>query len=145
MKFEDLYREVMLDYAKNPTNFGLIENDESFHKVSLKNPSCGDEITMQIKIENNTITKINQKGKGCTICCAAASYAIKLFENKKLDEIKIIFDSYYKLVKGEEINKEILGNEAEVFKGVANFPARVRCATISWKALEEAIKEYYER
>lgn len=140
MKIEELYRKVIMEYSRNPQNFGLVL-DDTYKKVHLHNPSCGDDVTMQVKLDKDIIIDIKHEGSGCSICCASASYCTIALMNKSISEAEKIFNEFYKLVKGEDVDTTILTSDALAFKGVSSFPARVRCASISWKALQEAIME----
>ena len=130
----DLYRQVIMDHYKSPRNKGL-KDDESYVKLRLKNPSCGDDITIQVKLENNKITSIRHEGSGCSICCSSASVMSEVLKGKTIEEAKAIIEDYYRLIKGEEVNDEEALDEAIAYQGVANFPARVKCATLSWRAV----------
>lgn len=130
----DLYRQVIMDHYKSPRNKGLKEN-EGYVNLRLKNPSCGDDVTIQAKIENNIITSIRHEGSGCSICCSSASVMSEVLKGKTVEEAKAIINDYYNLIKGEDVDDEDALDEAIAYRGVANFPARVKCATLSWRAL----------
>lgn len=130
----DLYRQVIMDHYKSPRNKGL-KNEDGYVNLRLKNPSCGDDVTIQAKIENNIITSIRHEGSGCSICCSSASVMSEVLKGKTVEEAKAIINDYYNLIKGEEVSDEDALDEAIAYRGVANFPARVKCATLSWRAL----------
>ncbi len=140
MKIEDLYREVILDHYKNPQNKGLI-NDEKYHQVHLFNASCGDDVIVEVYIKDKIVEDVRFEGKGCSICCSSASVMTTQIKNQSVDQAYKIIDEYFKLVKGEAFDETLLKGEPLAYQGVAKFPARVRCATIAWKACETAIKE----
>jgi nitrogen fixation NifU-like protein len=140
MKIEDLYREVILDHYKNPQNKGLIK-DERYHEVHLFNASCGDDVIVQVYVNNKRVEDVRYEGKGCSICCSSASVMTTQIKNQTLENAFIIIEEYFKLVKGEAFNDKILNGEPLAYQGVTKFPARVRCATIAWKACETALKE----
>ena len=139
----DLYRQVIMEHYKSPRNKGLKE-DEGYVNLRLKNPSCGDDVTIQAKIENEKITGIRHEGTGCSICCSSASVMSNLLKGKKVFEAKEIINDFYEMVKGEEISDEERMDEAIVYRSVSQFPARIKCATLAWKAIEEAIKKSEE-
>ena len=130
----DLYRQVIMDHYKSPRNKGLKEG-EGYHNLRLKNPSCGDDVTIQAKLENGVITSIRHEGSGCSICCSSASVMSEVLKGKTIEEAKAIIEDFYSLIKGEEVKDEEALEDAIAYQGVANFPARVKCATISWRAL----------
>jgi SUF system NifU family Fe-S assembly protein len=130
----DLYRQVIMEHYKSPRNKGLKE-DEGYVNLRLKNPSCGDDVTIQAKIENDLITGIRHEGTGCSICCSSASVMSEVLKGKTVKEAEAIINDYYNLIKGEEVLDEDSLDEAIAYRGVANFPARVKCATLAWRAL----------
>ena len=83
-KLEMLYRQVIMEHYKNPRNKGLL-NDPNYRTLHLKNPSCGDDITIQSKINNNNIIDIRQDGTGCSICCSSASVMTETLKGKTVD------------------------------------------------------------
>jgi nitrogen fixation NifU-like protein len=138
MNLEQLYRQVIMDHYKYPKNKGIIA-DNSYMTVHLNNPSCGDEMTVQLKITDGIIADIKQQGTGCSICCSSASVMSVTLMGKTLDEALSILHEFYELIKGYPYNKDILVGDAVVYQGVSQFPARVKCATLAWKAAEQAI------
>ncbi len=130
----DLYRQVIMEHYRSPRNKGLL-NEVGYVTLRLKNPSCGDDITVQAKVENNIVTKIRHEGTGCSICCSSASVMSEVLKGKTVKEAKAIINDYYNLIKGEAVENEEALDEAIAYQGVAQFPARVKCATISWRAL----------
>ncbi|HHT82368.1 MAG TPA: SUF system NifU family Fe-S cluster assembly protein [Acholeplasmataceae bacterium] len=140
MKIEDLYRDIIMEHYKNPRNKGLLENDK-YKKVNLLNPSCGDDVTIQVLAEDKKIKDIRHDGHGCSICCSSASVMSETLINKTTEEAQNIIDEYMVMLTGKEYNKNILKGEAIAYTGVSKFPARIRCASIAWKAMEEALSE----
>ncbi len=142
MQLEDLYRQVIMDHYKNPRHKGLVDK-EGYQKVHLHNPSCGDDLSVQVKIENGTITDIRQDGTGCSICCSSASVMSSLLIGKTVSKANQIIEDFYQMIQGIEITLEQEEDldEALAYKGVSQFPARIKCATLAWKACEQALKE----
>lgn len=138
---EQLYRQVIMDHYKNPRNKGLFE-ENGYHQVHLKNPTCGDDVVVQVKIEAGRIEDIRHEGTGCSICCSSASVMSQTLIDKTIDEADEIAKNFYEIVKGNDFDEELDMGDAPVYQGVAKFPARVKCATISWKAAEQAINEF---
>lgn len=137
---ETLYRQVIMDHYKNPRNKGLKEG-EGYYNVHLKNPTCGDDITITLKVEDGVVTDIGFDGSGCSISMSAASVMSETVEGKPIEEVKALIENYLHLVKGEAIDESIDLGDAIVYQGVSNFPARFKCATIAWQALSQAIIE----
>ncbi len=137
---EQLYRTVIMDHFKNPRNKGLL-GFNGYHKVHLNNPSCGDDMNVEIKIENKKIIDIRHDGHGCSICCSSASVMSETLKEKTIKEAEVIIKDFYTLVTGQEVTNEDELGEALAYVGVSQFPARVKCATLSWKAIEKAIEE----
>lgn len=132
---DNLYRQVIMEHYKNPRNKGL----KGFKSAHIKNPSCGDDITIEADIVDGKISHLNHEGTGCSICCSSASVMCELLEGKTVNDAKRIITKYNNMIKGEEIDDEDELEEALVYQGVCKFPARVKCATISWKALEKLV------
>lgn len=140
---QNLYRQVIMDHYKNPRNKGLLEG-ETYHSVHLKNPTCGDDVTIAIKTDDQKITDIRHEGIGCAICCSSASVMSEVLVDKTFEEALNITNNFYEIVKGEDIDDDLDEDEmgdAFVYAGVSQFPARIKCATIAWKAFEQAIDE----
>lgn len=133
---ENLYRQVIMDHYKNPRNKGL----KGFKNVHYKNPSCGDDITIEANVEDGILKEVNHQGTGCAICCSSASVLSVLMKGRTKEEAINLIEKYFKMLTGEKIENEEELEEAFVYQGVSKFPARIKCATISWKALEELIK-----
>ena len=137
----NLYRQVIMDHYKSPRNKGLTGFGKQNH---LRNPSCGDDITVEVQLENNTIKHVHHDGTGCSICCSSASVMTEVLTGKDVEEAKKIIANYCNMIKGEEIDDEDALEEALVYQGVAQFPARMKCATIAWKAVEELLGDENE-
>lgn len=131
----NLYQAVIMDHYHNPHNKGL----KGYPKMHLKNPACGDDITIEAEVKDGVIKHINHQGNGCSICCASASMLCLLMEGKSVSFAKKEISKFYDLVQGKDGDYDSLG-DANSLAGVAKFPARIRCATISWKALEMVLE-----
>jgi len=133
----DLYQEVILDHAKAPRNFRF--PDGANREATGDNPLCGDNLTVKLVLEGDTIVDIGFQGSGCAISQAAASTMTEMVKGMKVDEINAIFENYHGVVMGEaEMDEDLLGKLA-VFAGVAEFPMRVKCATLAWHTMQHAI------
>jgi len=139
-KLDNLYREVIMEHYKNPRNKGLVE-DESYIKVHIKNPSCGDDITVQTKIVDSTIVDCRHDGHGCSICCSSASVMTDTLIDKTVDSARTIAENYLLMVSNKPYDETLDLEEAAVYSGVKLFPARIKCASIAWQAFMETIKK----
>jgi len=133
----NLYRQIIMDHYKSPRHKGL----KGYKCEHLHNPSCGDDITVEAKIENGKVVEVNHDGAGCSICCSSASVMSELLSGKSVEEAKEIIEDYFNMIKGEEIEDPDRLEDALVYQGVAQFPARMKCATISWQALKDVIND----
>ena len=134
-----LYQEMILDHYRRPRNKGEIENPDE--TIVMKNPLCGDEITVQVRYEDDTVADVGFIGRGCSISQASASMMTQLIKGKKRDEIEGLRSRFREMVMGNESAQEdkSLGS-LRALGGVAKFPARVKCALLAWNALEEGLK-----
>ncbi len=139
-KLDNLYREIIMEHYKNPRNKGLVD-DSSYISVHIKNPSCGDDITVQTKFENGHVKDCRHDGHGCSICCSSASVMSETVIDKSVEEAKIIADNYLLMVTNKPYDETIDLEEAAVYSGVRQFPARIKCASIAWQAFVETLKK----
>lgn len=138
---DELYKQVILDHNKNPRNFGVIENANSHAKGH--NPLCGDQLDLYLVIEDGLIKNVKFNGSGCAISKASASIMTSLIKGKTIEEAKQLFEEFHNLVTSDpeaEIDTSELG-KLEVFCGVREFPARIKCASLPWHTLAQAINE----
>ena len=143
MDLNTLYRAVIMDNYKNPKNKGLVGSDK-YHFVHLNNPSCGDDMNVEILIEDGHIKEVHHDGHGCSICCSSASVMSETLKGMDVDKAKELIYEFYELVMGKAPQHEEELGEAIAYMGVKDFPARIKCATLSWKAIEKAISEVEE-
>ncbi|NUW41655.1 Fe-S cluster assembly sulfur transfer protein SufU [Nonomuraea rhodomycinica] len=137
---ESMYQELILEHYKHPQGRGLREPyDAEVHHV---NPTCGDEITLRVKVgDAGRIEDVSYDGQGCSISQAAASVLHELTAGSTVEETLSVVDEFTRLMQGRgqvEADEEILG-DAVAFAGVAKFPARVKCALLSWMAYKDAV------
>jgi nitrogen fixation NifU-like protein len=138
MNLDNLYQEVILDHYKNPLNKSLAkEYDVQVHHI---NPSCGDEITLNITLTGNTISKITWDGVGCSISQASVSIASDLLVGKTLDVSESITEEFMDLMqsKGKKSGNELVLEDAVALAGVSQYPARIKCALLGWMAIKDA-------
>jgi len=141
-QLENLYRQIIMDHYKNPRNKGLVD-DHHYHSVHIKNPSCGDDITIQTKVEDGTVIDVRHEGSGCSICCSSASVLSDLMKNKSVSDAKTLTQTYLLMLSNQphDIALEESLEDAMAYQGVSKFPARIKCASIAWKAFEESLEE----
>ena len=140
-ELNDLYQEVILDHNKNPRNFREIENADK--TADGNNPLCGDALRVYVQLEDDKVKDVAFKGSGCAISKASASMMTQIVKGKTREEAEVLFDEFHKMVTGElDIEKEEndLG-KLKIFAGVLEFPARVKCASLSWHTLHAALNE----
>ncbi|HRY77406.1 MAG TPA: SUF system NifU family Fe-S cluster assembly protein [Candidatus Izemoplasmatales bacterium] len=137
---DNLYREIILDHYKNPRNKGLV-TDPGYVTVRIKNPSCGDEITVQTRLEDGKIGDCRHEGKGCSICCSSASVMTETMIGKPLETAHAVAANYLNMVSGKPFDPAVDLEEAEVYAGVRQFPARVKCASIAWQAFLQTLEK----
>lgn len=135
MQLDDLYRRVIMDHYKNPRNRGQFE-DDSVH-VDLNNPTCGDRITLQLKLQDGVVEAAKFLGEGCSISMASASMMTEAIKGKSLDEALQMADQFSALMQGEPAEFEY--EDIEALSGVSKFPARIKCATLAWNALRKGV------
>ena len=135
-----LYQSVILDHNRNPRNFRTLE--EADGRADGYNPLCGDKVTVWVKLDGDQIVDVSFKGEGCAISKASASLMTTAIKGKSRAEVAKLYALFHELVTGElapEAPKEQLG-KLTVFSGVAEFPTRVKCASMVWHALQSALK-----
>jgi nitrogen fixation NifU-like protein len=138
-ELNELYQEVILDHNKNPRNFR--EMKDANRIAEGNNPLCGDQLKLYIRIEDNIIKDISFVGSGCAISKASASMMTQAVKNKTCEEAERLFNEFHRMVTGKldiENEENNLG-KLKVFAGVLEFPARVKCASLSWHTLHAAL------
>lgn len=143
-ELDNLYKAVILEHFKHPRNKGLL-NDATYKTHRIKNPSCGDDITIQSKVENHQIVDCRFEGVGCSICLASASVLTEIAIGKETSDAKAVADNYLKMIRNEAFDESIDLEEAEVFSGVKVFPARIKCASIAWQAFLKTVFDEDEK
>ena len=137
---DDLYREVIIEHYKNPGYRGHLDP----HDIQFEdnNPLCGDQIEITLRTdESGTVTDARFDGHGCAISQASADLLVESIIGKPLEEVKRLSADFTAMMRGEEtIDPESLG-DLEALSGVRKFPVRVKCATLAWHTLEEALEE----
>ncbi|MCX8056917.1 MAG: SUF system NifU family Fe-S cluster assembly protein [Ignavibacteria bacterium] len=140
----ELYQEVILDHSKHPKNYHKME--DATHKAEGYNPLCGDHFYLYLKVEDGVIKDISFEGAGCAISKASASIMTSIVKGKTIEEAQKIFNNFHSFVTGKvdkTFDPNSLGKLA-VFSGVSEFPVRVKCATLAWHTLINALERKSE-
>jgi len=144
MDLRDLYQDIILDHGRRPRNFRAIEHPT--HTAQGYNPLCGDRVTIYVDLDGDRIGDLSFEGRGCAISTAAASLMTEVLEGKTVAEARALFAQFHARATGGEPGSDLpepLAEEMdrlEPLTGVKAYPARVKCATLSWHALEAALK-----
>jgi nitrogen fixation NifU-like protein len=138
MQLDDLYRQVIMDHYKNPRNKGKFE--EGAITVDLNNPTCGDKISLQLKVNNGVVEDARYTGDGCSISMSSASMMTAAVKGKTLEQAKDMIARFSELMLGKDVQFDDY-EDIEALSGVNKFPARIKCATLSWNALRKVIDE----
>lgn len=143
-ELSELYQEVILDHNKNPRNFRELETANQ--KADGHNPLCGDQLTVFLEMEGGAVKDVGFVGSGCAISKASASMMTQAVKGKSKAEIETLFEEFGRMVRGEmdeEAEENHLG-KLKIFAGVREFPARVKCASLSWHTVHAALNEETE-
>jgi len=136
---DQLYRSVIMDHYKNPRNKGSL--DENSVTIDMNNPTCGDRIHLTLKLEDGVVQDAKFDGEGCSISMSSASMMTQIVKGKKLEEALELADIFSKMMLGEDFDDEKYDlGDVEALQGVAKFPARIKCATLAWKAMEKGVQ-----
>ena len=139
MQLTDLYQEIILDHSKNPKNFGVLDRYTS--TAEGNNPMCGDQLTVYVNVKDNIVSDVSYRARGCAISVASASIMSQMIKGKTLEEVNILFDKFHRLCMGEDIEEDEDTETLHALSGGSKFPTRVKCATMSWHAVKEAIHD----
>ncbi|ALX47175.1 Fe-S cluster assembly sulfur transfer protein SufU [Lentibacillus amyloliquefaciens] len=137
---DTLYRQVIMDHYKNPRNKGSVEGDAL--TVDMNNPTCGDRIQLQLQVEDGIVQDAKFTGEGCSISMSSASMMTQAVKGKKLDDALNMSKAFSDMMLGEDVDTEDLDmGDVESLQGVSQFPARIKCATLAWKAMEKGVQQ----
>lgn len=139
-ELSELYQQVILDHNKKPRNYHKLE---SANRVAEgHNPLCGDQLTVYMQIEDEVVKDLSFEGSGCAISKAAASMMTQSVKGKTREEVETLFKEFHSMVKGE-LDEETQPNNLgrlKIFSGVRDYPARVKCASLSWHTMHAALR-----
>ena len=143
MDLRELYQDIILDHGRRPRNFRALEH--ATHRAQGYNPLCGDRVTVYLSLDGDRIDDVSFEGRGCAISTAAASLMTEVLKGKTIAAARELFAHFRARVTGGEepplappLAEEM--DRLEPLTGVKAYPARVKCATLSWHALEAALK-----
>ena len=141
MNLDELYQTIILDHYREKHHSGLREPYEA--EVHHVNPSCGDELTLRVHLDGDTITDMSYDGEGCSISQASPSVLGDLVIGRDADHFSGLYDDFLEMMhsKGEITPDEDRFEDAIAFAGVSKFPARVKCALLAWSALRDAVAQ----
>ena len=154
---EDLYREIILDHYRSPRNKGELESPPAYRTEGF-NPLCGDEIVVYVNVDDGIVSDIKIGGQGCSISQASASMMSSAIKGKTVEEAREITSAFKRLMSiheasvggdgseaefddDSEISADIDLGDLEALQGVVKFPTRIKCATLSWNTLTQALEE----
>jgi nitrogen fixation NifU-like protein len=140
----DLYQEIILDHYKHPQGRGLREPFDA--EVHHTNPTCGDEVTLRVALRDDKVADISYDGQGCSISQASASVLHELLTGASVEEAFAVLEEFSELMQSRgqrEPNEDVLG-DGIAFAGVSKYPARVKCALLSWMAFKDATAQAVE-
>lgn len=139
MELGDLYQQLILDHNAAPRNFGSLE--QPTHRAEGHNPLCGDNLTLELDVQDGIIRDLRFHGSGCAISTASSSLMTAALKGKTVDEAKALFASFHQLVTAPEADAALEGRLGKLaaLGGVREFPMRVKCATLAWHTLHAAL------
>ena len=134
-----LYQEVILDHNRKPRNFREMENAD--RRIEGRNPLCGDEITLWLKLDGDKVADISFKGSGCAVSKSSASLMTSTVKGKTVQETRELFERFHDMITGKlaDGERDRMGSLAAL-GGVSKFPVRVKCASLAWHALKSALE-----
>ena len=142
---QELYQEVVMDHSRRPRNFKRLEGAN--RTAEGFNPLCGDQITLYLKVDDDLITGVGFQATGCAISKASASMMTESVKGKTTGEVTMIFGAFRRMITrepSENFDSDVLG-DLEILSGVSEYPARIKCATLSWHTLHSALEDKRKR
>jgi len=136
-ELDELYQSVILDHNKSPRNFHELP-DATGHAEG-RNPLCGDAYTVWLKVVDDRVADASFQGVGCAISKASASLMTTAIKGKTVAEAEVLFDRFHEMMTGGAADTTGMPNGVKALTGVKAFPMRVKCATLSWHAMKEAL------
>ncbi len=141
----ELYQEVVMDHNRRPRNFRKL--DDANRSAEGFNPLCGDRVSVYLNVDGETISDIGFIAEGCAISKATSSMMTERIKGEPVEEAERVFDAFRHMVTRkpeEDYDAELLG-DLEILSGVSEYPARIKCATLSWHTLHSALNDQDKR
>jgi len=126
-----------MDHYKNPRNKGVLSDNNI--TIDMNNPTCGDVIHLTLQVEDDIVQNAKFEGEGCSISMASASMMTQIVKGKNVEEAAKLAHVFSDMMLGKDIDDSIDLGDIEALAGVAKFPARIKCATLAWKAMEKGV------
>jgi nitrogen fixation protein NifU and related proteins len=140
---DQLYRQVIMDHYKNPRNKGVLEDGAL--NINMNNPTCGDRIQLTLKVEDGKIESAKFDGDGCSISLASASMMTQAVKGLPVEDALKLAKIFYDMMLGNDYDDASYDlGDIEALQGVSKFPARIKCATLAWKAMEQGVGKQEE-
>ncbi|WP_110113783.1 Fe-S cluster assembly sulfur transfer protein SufU [Bacillus sp. CGMCC 1.16541] len=139
---DTLYRQVIMDHYKNPRNRGVLSEDTV--TINMNNPTCGDRIQLALKVEDGKVVDAKFEGEGCSISMSSASMMTQAIKGQEIERALQMSQIFSDMMQGKDYDDSIDLGDIEALQGVAKFPARIKCATLAWKAMEKGLKNQPE-
>jgi len=143
--FDDLYQDIVMDHSRRPRNYGPLENPTSSNDGY--NPLCGDEVTVFLRLEDNKVAEVSFQAEGCAISKSSASMMTEGIKGKTVVDAMKVFEAFRSLLTQDQLDDqqiELLG-DLEILRGVSHYPARIKCATLSWHTLKAGLEGNAEK
>ncbi|MFN8535490.1 MAG: SUF system NifU family Fe-S cluster assembly protein [Dehalococcoidia bacterium] len=140
---DELYREIILDHYRSPRNRGELADADT--KVRGNNPVCGDEVTLYLKVNDGAIAEARYTANGCSISQASSSIMAEALVGRSLDDALALIGEVEGMMRGGAVPEGPELDDLTALEGVRKFPARVKCALLSWETLKQSINEYRAR
>jgi len=139
---DELYREVVLDHHRSPRGASALDNFDV--QASGKNPSCGDEVTLQVRFDADTIAAVGVLSRGCAISTASGSMMAEVIEGLTVDQAQEVADRFKAVMHGGEFPVDVDLGDLEALEGVKQFPVRIKCALLPWVTLLDAMLAHHQ-
>ena len=138
---DNIYNELIMEHSMNSYNKKKL-NDVSYEEIG-HNPNCGDEITLEVKLDGNKIEDMAFLGHGCAISQASTSIMIDLLKGKTVEQATKLISIFIRMIKRENVSEEELNEleEAQALKNISNMPARVKCAELAWYTMQKLLEK----
>ncbi|MBK3496152.1 SUF system NifU family Fe-S cluster assembly protein [Viridibacillus sp. YIM B01967] len=139
---DQLYRSVIMDHYKKPRNKGALEGSNV--TIDMNNPTCGDRIRLTLQVNDGIVEDAKFDGEGCSISMSSASMMTQIIKGKTADEAQKLAHIFSDMMLGKDYDDSIDLGDVEALSGVSKFPARIKCATLAWKAMEKGVQDESE-